>query len=265
MKPPISTYDLPDAAPAQLLRELLDVGLVAVAVDEHGVRGAQLGDHGGGQLRLEVRVVDPARPGTWLTANSAARPRVSRTATCGSEVRTASAEVASMNWKSAPALGGSLPLPHHASRRPGRGWRPSEHESSGDDERGVANESPHRSGSLSWRRCGQGDGCSRGLSRWRRRLRSAMWATSGKAPRLPADGDHAVRAKAEAKCLEGLSPASRRAPAPGRAPAPTTASSCHRDHLGVLHPRRGAPTSLPGGWRDDPRSPGGAAGGGRDR
>jgi hypothetical protein len=90
-----------------------------------------------------------------------------------------------------------------------------------------------------------------------------LWAASGKAPRLPADGDHAV-AQAEARCL-GCHMRAGAHPRPAGHPLRDDCFSCHRDHAGVLHPRRGAPTSLPGGWRDDPVLAGRASGGGKDR
>ncbi len=90
-----------------------------------------------------------------------------------------------------------------------------------------------------------------------------LWATSGKPPRLPADGDHAV-SLAEAKCL-GCHTRSGAHPRPAGHPLRDDCYSCHRDPAGVLRPRRGAPTSLPGGWRDDPVLAGRAAGGGEGR
>ncbi len=90
-----------------------------------------------------------------------------------------------------------------------------------------------------------------------------LWATSGKPPLLPADGDHAVT-QAEAKCLSCHQRAGTHPRPPGH-PLRDDCFSCHRDHVGVLHPRPGAPTSLPGGWRDDPALAGRGAGERKDR
>ena len=90
-----------------------------------------------------------------------------------------------------------------------------------------------------------------------------LWATSGKPPRLPADGDHAV-SQAEAKCL-GCHTRSGAHPRPADHPLRDDCFSCHRDARGVLHPRPGAPASVPGGWRDDPLLAGRKAEGGTGR
>ena len=70
-------------------------------------------------------------------------------------------------------------------------------------------------------------------------------------PRLPADRDHPLD-QAEAHCLTCHSHAGKH-PRPPEHPLRDDCFSCHRDAAGVLHPRPGAPTSLPGGWSDDPR------------
>ena len=84
-----------------------------------------------------------------------------------------------------------------------------------------------------------------------------VWATSGKPPRLPADRDHAV-SQAESKCL-GCHTRPGAHPRPADHPLRDDCFSCHRDARGELHPRPGAPTSVPGGWRDDPMLAGRAA------
>jgi hypothetical protein len=88
-----------------------------------------------------------------------------------------------------------------------------------------------------------------------------FWTTSGKPPRLPADDDHAFE-QAEAHCLHCHVHTGPR-PRPSDHPLRDDCFSCHRDPRGGLHPRTGAPTSLPGGWRDDPRLAGKSAGAGR--
>ena len=80
---------------------------------------------------------------------------------------------------------------------------------------------------------------------------AAWWAASGKPPRLPADADHRLD-QAEAACLR-CHVHSGRKPRPADHPLRDDCFSCHRDPAGALHPRAGAPTELPGGWRDDPR------------
>ena len=79
----------------------------------------------------------------------------------------------------------------------------------------------------------------------------ALWATSGSAPRLPADGDHGTD-QSEARCLSCHAHGERR-PRPADHPRRDDCFSCHRDAAGALHARHGAPTELPGGWQDDPR------------
>ena len=69
-------------------------------------------------------------------------------------------------------------------------------------------------------------------------------------PSLPADPDHAV-SQTEGRCLSCHMRTSRH-PRPADHPLRDDCFSCHRGPDGVLHPRRGAPTSLPGGWVDDP-------------
>jgi hypothetical protein len=70
-------------------------------------------------------------------------------------------------------------------------------------------------------------------------------------PRLPGDRDHTLD-QAEARCLTCHSHTARHPRSAGHPPR-DDCFSCHRDPRGVLHPRPGAPTSLPGGWLDDPR------------
>ncbi len=79
----------------------------------------------------------------------------------------------------------------------------------------------------------------------------ALWAASGRAPRLPDDGDHATD-QSETRCLSCHGHLGRR-PRPDDHPSRDDCFSCHRDAEGVLHARDGAPTEIPGGWRDDPR------------
>lgn len=75
-----------------------------------------------------------------------------------------------------------------------------------------------------------------------------LWAVSSQPPRLPADADHGVQ-QPEASCLFCHGVAGQR-PRPARHPRRDDCYSCHRDAAGRLHPRRDAPTELPGGWRD---------------
>ncbi|MGD1147704.1 MAG: hypothetical protein ABR961_07140 [Thermoanaerobaculaceae bacterium] len=91
----------------------------------------------------------------------------------------------------------------------------------------------------------------------------ALWATSGKPPRLPADPDHSV-GEAETRCLRCHVHTGAH-PRPTDHPLRDDCFSCHRDARGVLHPRQGASTDLPGGWKDDPGLAGraGGRGGGR--
>ena len=83
------------------------------------------------------------------------------------------------------------------------------------------------------------------------------WASGRKPPRLPADADHALD-QTEAHCLTCHAFGAKH-PRPPNHPLRDDCFSCHRDRNGTLHPRRSAPTSLPGGWRDDPRLAGRAA------
>ncbi len=90
-----------------------------------------------------------------------------------------------------------------------------------------------------------------------------LWATSRGSPSLPDDQNHAV-SQAEAKCL-GCHARTAGFPRPADHPLRDDCFSCHRDARGRLRPRPGAPTSLPGGWRDDPVLAGRAAAkGGRE-
>ena len=77
-----------------------------------------------------------------------------------------------------------------------------------------------------------------------------LLATRRTPPRLPPDRDHALD-QAETHCL-GCHPRTSRHPRPADHPLRDDCFSCHRGPDGVLHPRPGAPTSLPGGWADDP-------------
>jgi hypothetical protein len=82
-------------------------------------------------------------------------------------------------------------------------------------------------------------------------LIGGLWAASDRPPRLPADADHGL-ALPEARCL-GCHRHDARRPRPADHPPRDDCFSCHRDAAGALHPRRGAPTSISGGWADDPR------------
>jgi hypothetical protein len=88
-----------------------------------------------------------------------------------------------------------------------------------------------------------------------------LWATSRGSPALPADRNHAV-SQAEARCL-GCHDRTGGFPRPADHPLRDDCFSCHRGPDGRLVPRPGAPTSLPGGWRDDPVLAGRAASQGR--
>lgn len=79
----------------------------------------------------------------------------------------------------------------------------------------------------------------------------ALWATSGRVPRLPADANHGAD-QSEASCISCHGHAGRRSRPPDH-PQRDDCFSCHRDAGGGLHARDGAPTEIPGGWRDDPR------------
>jgi len=79
----------------------------------------------------------------------------------------------------------------------------------------------------------------------------ALWATADRAPRMPGDADHGV-AQSESHCLSCHAHTARE-PRPPDHPPRDDCFSCHRDAGGELHPRDNVPTSLPGGWRDDPR------------
>ena len=92
---------------------------------------------------------------------------------------------------------------------------------------------------------------------------AAWWATSGRPPRLPSDADHSV-GQSESSCLACHVHTGRHSRPPDH-PLRDDCFSCHRDSRGGLHPRLGAATELPGGWRDDPQLAGkaGGKGGGR--
>lgn len=79
----------------------------------------------------------------------------------------------------------------------------------------------------------------------------ALWATSDRPPRMPADVDHATD-QSEARCLS-CHGHTRRRPRPDDHPQRDDCFSCHRDAAGTLYPRLGAPEAIPGGWLDDPR------------
>jgi len=79
-------------------------------------------------------------------------------------------------------------------------------------------------------------------------LLAVLWAVADRPPRLPADGDHGVD-QPESRCLSCHGVVARW-PRPAHHPPRDDCYSCHRDAAGRLHPRRGAPTELPGGWRD---------------
>jgi len=79
---------------------------------------------------------------------------------------------------------------------------------------------------------------------------AGLLATGGKPPRLPRDRDHGL-AQAESRCLTCHSRGDAH-PRPAGHPLRDDCFSCHRDPAGALHPRPGAPTSIAGGWRDDP-------------
>ncbi|MGC8916274.1 MAG: hypothetical protein ACP5NF_04780 [Thermoanaerobaculum sp.] len=80
---------------------------------------------------------------------------------------------------------------------------------------------------------------------------AVLLLASDRAPRMPGDGDHTVQ-QSEAACL-ACHAFGKRHPRPEDHPLRDDCFSCHRDASGQLHPRRDAPTSIPGGWRDDPR------------
>jgi hypothetical protein len=78
-----------------------------------------------------------------------------------------------------------------------------------------------------------------------------LWAGSSRPPRLPADADHApAQAESHCLCCHGYG---QRQPRPADHPPRDDCFSCHKNATGLLHPRQGAPTSIPGGWADDPR------------
>ncbi|MEP0772786.1 MAG: hypothetical protein HRF46_00285 [Acidobacteriota bacterium] len=77
---------------------------------------------------------------------------------------------------------------------------------------------------------------------------AVLWAVGDRPPRMPADGDHGVE-QSELSCLS-CHGVSGRAPRPPDHPPRDDCYSCHRDAGGRLHPRRDAPTELPGGWRE---------------
>jgi hypothetical protein len=77
------------------------------------------------------------------------------------------------------------------------------------------------------------------------------WTRRDRAPGMPPNGDHVI-AQSEQRCLSCHGHTQRR-PRPVNHPLRDDCFSCHRDDAGRLHTRPGAPTTLPGGWRDDPR------------
>jgi len=81
-------------------------------------------------------------------------------------------------------------------------------------------------------------------------LAGVFLASCERPPRLPGDAAHAVE-QSETACLSchGARAAN---PRPADHPPRDDCFSCHRDSAGVLHPRPGAPTSLPGGWAEGP-------------
>lgn len=80
---------------------------------------------------------------------------------------------------------------------------------------------------------------------------AALWLLADRAPRLPGDEDHSL-CQAEARCLTCHGHAGRH-PRPADHPPRDDCYSCHPDAAGALHPRKNAPTAIPGGWSDDPR------------
>ena len=82
-------------------------------------------------------------------------------------------------------------------------------------------------------------------------LIGGLWAASDRPPRMPADGDHKPEL-VEVRCLECHGHTARH-PRPADHPQRDDCYSCHEDAAGRLHPRRGAPQSLLGGWESDPR------------
>ncbi|MBZ5589940.1 MAG: hypothetical protein LAO05_15395 [Acidobacteriia bacterium] len=88
-----------------------------------------------------------------------------------------------------------------------------------------------------------------------------LWTTAAKPPRLPADRDHGFE-QAETRCLQCHVHTGAH-PRPTDHPLRDDCFSCHRDAHGGLHPRPGAPLSVPGGWQDDPRLAGKLGGRGK--
>lgn len=80
---------------------------------------------------------------------------------------------------------------------------------------------------------------------------AVLWVASDRAPKMPMDSDHLVSLP-ETRCLS-CHGYGQKHPRPEKHPLRDDCFSCHRDAHGKLHPRRDAPTTLPGGWRDDPR------------
>jgi len=78
-----------------------------------------------------------------------------------------------------------------------------------------------------------------------------LWALQDRPPRMPGDADHRVD-QPEASCLS-CHGYGHRHPRPADHPLRDDCFSCHQDATGKLHPRKGAPTAIPGGWQDDPR------------
>lgn len=80
---------------------------------------------------------------------------------------------------------------------------------------------------------------------------AVLLLTSDRAPKMPNDPDHGINLL-ETRCLS-CHGYGQKHPRPDDHPLRDDCFSCHRDAQGELHPRRDAPTSLPGGWREDPR------------
>ncbi|BCW93635.1 hypothetical protein EG19_08000 [Thermoanaerobaculum aquaticum] len=80
---------------------------------------------------------------------------------------------------------------------------------------------------------------------------AVLLLASDRAPKMPSDPDHGIDLP-EIRCLS-CHGYGQKHPRPEDHPLRDDCFSCHRDAQGKLHPRWDAPTSLPGGWRDDPR------------
>ncbi|MFN3412857.1 MAG: hypothetical protein ACK42L_02220 [Thermoanaerobaculum sp.] len=80
---------------------------------------------------------------------------------------------------------------------------------------------------------------------------AVLLLVSDRAPKMPPDADHQVSVP-EVLCLSCHGYVQKH-PRPANHPLRDDCFSCHRDSQGKLHPRKDAATSLPGGWRDDPR------------